>query len=119
MAVAISTSRLERRVMGVIRGRVAGGMSRRSRAARLVPVRAWLAPRIAQGRHWLSAPRPLLTWAALVTKLTILKLPSTYFGRLAALAIIVLLLLPLWLWYAQPQRDGKGAITYPHASLIN
>jgi hypothetical protein len=117
MVVAISTSRLELRVMGVI-GQGGGGMNRRFRA-RLVPVRAWLASRIAQGRHWLSAPRPLLTWAALVTKLTILKLPSTYFGRLAALGIIVLLLLPLWLWYAQPQRNEKGAITYPHASLIN
>ena len=69
-----------------------------------MPVRAWLAPRIAQGRQWLSAPRPPLTWAALVTKLTTLKLPSTYFRRLAVLGVIVLLLLPLWFWYAQPRR---------------
>src|SRR5215472_11092613 len=81
--------------------------------------RRQLTARIAQGRHWLSAPRPPLTWTALVTKLTTLELPSTYFGRLVALGIIILLLLPLWHWYAQPHHGEKGEITYPHASLVN
>jgi hypothetical protein len=67
----------------------------------------------------LIAPRPPLTWAALGTKLTALKLPSTYFGRLAVLGIIVLLLVPLWHWYAQPHHGEKGEITYTHANLIN
>ena len=75
--------------------------------------------RITEARLWLSAPRPPLTWAALVTKLTTLTLPKTYFGRLAALGIIVLLLLPLWHWYAQPHHGEKGEITYTHANLIN
>jgi Pentapeptide repeats (8 copies) len=88
--------------------------------ARLVPVPAWLAPRIEQGRHWLTAPREPLTWAALRSKLTTLKLPSTYAGRLAVLGVIVLLLLPVLSWYAAEQKkDDKGAATYPHASLIN
>src|SRR5262249_7006376 len=78
-----------------------------------------LASRIAQGRRWLSAPRPLITWAGFVTKLTRLELLNTYFGRLAALGIIVLLLVPLWHWYAQPQHGEKGEITYTHANLIN
>jgi uncharacterized protein YjbI with pentapeptide repeats len=78
-----------------------------------------LAQRIARGRHWLSAPRPPLTWSALVTKLATLKLPSTYFGRLAALGIIILLVVPLWHWYAQPHHGEKGEITYTHANLVN
>jgi hypothetical protein len=87
--------------------------------ARMAPVQAWLAPRIEQGRHWLIAPREPLTWAALRSKLTTLKLPSTYAGRLAVLGVIVLLLLPVLSWYARPQPGENGAVTYPHASLIN
>jgi hypothetical protein len=56
--------------------------------------------------------------AALRAKLTQLP-PSTYAGRLAVLGVIVLLLLPVLLWYAAEQRDDKGAVTYPHASLVN
>jgi hypothetical protein len=72
-----------------------------------------------QGWHWLIAPRDPLTWAALRAKLTTLKLPSTYAGRLALLGGTVLLLLLALFWYAAEHRDEKGAVTYPHASLIN
>jgi hypothetical protein len=46
-----------------------------------------------QGWEWLIATRDPLTWADLRAKLTTLKLPSTYAGRLALLSGIVLLLL--------------------------
>src|SRR4029077_2283827 len=54
------------------------------------------------------------------SKLTTLKLPSSYAGRLIVLGIILLRLVPLWLWYAvENDSVDKGAVTYPHASLIN
>jgi hypothetical protein len=86
---------------------------------RMAPAQAWLAPRIERGWHWMIAPREPLTWAALRSKLTTLKLPNTYAGRLAVLGVIVLLLLPVLFWYARPQPGEKGAVTYPHASLLN
>jgi len=88
--------------------------------ARLVTVRTWLAPHIAQGRQWLIAPHSPLTWTALYAWGA--RLLHTYAGLLTVLVGIVLLLLLLLLlvlpWYAE-QRDDKGAVTYPHASLIN
>src|SRR5215475_2546347 len=69
--------------------------------------------------RWLKEPRDPITWAAIRAKLTTLKLPSTYAGRLVLLGGIILLLLLALLWYAAEQRDDKGAITYPHVSLIN
>ena len=89
--------------------------------ARLVPTRAWLARRIAQGWHWLIAPGKPLTWAALRAKLTLttLPLPKTNGGRLAVLVGVGVLILLALLWYASGQPDEKGVVTYPHASLIN
>jgi uncharacterized protein YjbI with pentapeptide repeats len=78
-----------------------------------------IAARSRQGWQWLIAPRDPLTLAALRVKLATRPLPGTYAGRLAALGIILLLLLPLWLWYAAERKDDKGAVTYPHAGLIN
>jgi hypothetical protein len=76
-------------------------------------------PRIARLRRWLKTPAKLRTWAELRDWLTTLALPSTNGGRVAVAVIVVLLLVPLWLWYASGQKDDKGAVTYPHASLIN
>jgi hypothetical protein len=82
-------------------------------------MRTWLALRIEQGRQWLIARRDPLTWTTLRAKLTLLKLPSTYAGRLAVLAGIVLLLLLVLPWYARGHKDEKGVVTYPNAALIN
>jgi hypothetical protein len=77
-------------------------------------------PRIARLRRWLKTPAELRTWADLRGWLmTTLAPPSTYGGRLAVAVIVVLLLVPLWLWYASGQKDDKNAVTYPHASLLN
>jgi len=79
-----------------------------------------IAARSRQAGQWLTAPRDPITWEALRAKLAARPLPSTYAGRLAALGIVLLLLLPLWLWYAEERRDQKtGVATYPNASLIN
>ena len=69
------------------------------------------------GWQWLFYERDPITWAALRARLTLttLPLPKTIVGRLG---VGVLLLMAL-LWYASEQPDGKGGVTYPHASLIN
>src|SRR4051812_29236403 len=78
----------------------------------MAPVHAW---------QWLSTPGEPLTWAVLHAKLTLttLPLPKTYGGRLVVLVGVGVLLLLALLWYASGQPDGKGTVTYPHASLIN
>jgi hypothetical protein len=95
-------------------------------AAKVWPV---VTARSRQGWRWLMAPRPPLTWADLRAKLRvrIRRLPSRNAGRLVVLGSIglavvggiVLLLLLVLPWYAVEQKDDKGAVTYPHASLIN
>ena len=89
--------------------------------ARLTPARAWLALRIELSRQWLSTQGEPLTWVALRAKLamTTLPLPKTNGGRLAVLVGVGVLLMLALLWYASSQPDDKGAVTYPHASLIN
>jgi uncharacterized protein YjbI with pentapeptide repeats len=92
-----------------------------TRLAQDVAARVWsvVTTRSQQGWRWLIDQGDPLTWASLRAKLITLKLPKTYAGRLALLGGVALLLLPVLLWYAAEQKDDKGAITYPHASLIN
>jgi hypothetical protein len=92
-----------------------------TRLARDVAAKIWpvVTTRSQQGWRWLTAPRDPLPWADLRAKLTTLKVPNTYAGRLALLGGGVLLLLLVLLWYAAEQKDDKGAVTYPHAGLIN
>jgi hypothetical protein len=87
--------------------------------ATLAEIWARLAPVRAQGQQWLSAEREPLTWAALWTKLTALKLPSTFARRFVVLGVIVLLLLLVLPWYAKGRKDEKHVVTYPNAALIN
>jgi hypothetical protein len=97
-------------------------MSRVTQLARDIAVKTRLviAAWSRQAGQWLTAPRDPITWEALRAKLAARPLPSTYAGRLAALGIVLLLLLPLWLWYAEERPDQKtGVVTYPHASLTN
>jgi hypothetical protein len=70
-----------------------------------------------QGWRWLIKRHDPLTWAALRARLslTTLPLPRTNGGRLIVASVLVLALF----WYASGQRDDKGVVTYPHASLIN
>jgi len=69
------------------------------------------------GWQWLFYERDPITLAALRARLalTTLPLPKTNVGRLG---VGVLLLLAL-LWYASAERDDKGIVTYPNATLIN
>ena len=74
-----------------------------------------------QGWRWLRASREPITWAALRTRLalTTLPLPRTNGGRLVVVGGVGVLLLKALLWYASGEKDDKGVVTYPHASLIN
>jgi hypothetical protein len=79
-------------------------------AAKIGPlVTAWSR----QGRQWLKTP---IAWADLRARL--IQLLSTYAG-VGIVLLLLLLLLLLLPWYAVQQKDEKGVVTYPHASLTN
>jgi uncharacterized protein YjbI with pentapeptide repeats len=99
-------------------------MPNRARLARdITATKSWrlVAMQARQGWRWLRASRGPITWAALRTRLTLttLPLPKTNGGRLVVVSGVGVLLLQALLWYASGERDDKGVVTYPHASLIN
>jgi hypothetical protein len=94
-----------------------------TRRARYFVMQVW--PRVVtrwqQGRQWLMTTHKPLTWAALRAKLTLttVPLPKANGSRLAVLGGVGVLLFLGLRWYALPEPGEKGAVTYPHASLIN
>src|SRR5690348_7568263 len=84
----------------------------------------WLpiAARCQQDRRWrwLMKQRDPITWTVLRSRLATLSLlPSSYAGRFAVLAGIIVLLLLMLPWYAKGHKDKNSVVTYPNATLIN